>query len=379
MSTIEWKEETHIATGFNLDPTIGVPLVAIMSKIEGHRRSMRRYAPSPLLSYSIDENNSALYVGGYPWQALVELPAPPGVRMKKYSTSITRGLMGPLLHSSVTIYFGDRGLSVGVERNEHANDGTYGIRSMMFDQTYRKQPQVLDYELDSALYISFKSSQDFKNWINSCRKSRAGRMISSSTTAVAQCEFPSFENKLFLNKVKGVTGVTITGEPVTGLFDYNTLYPFLYGRKALDGGLLTHYDINDISYTVEGVGVTSYSCVYIRIIVGELTLSLICPRSIHSDDDFGEMPGDTNQVTTIQQETVVVDEPVETIDVATVELTQEQQDRLAIWEIAHITYCAKRDHNMSTSPQVWFSHYVMSLISDGRSPDELDSNLIDLL
>jgi len=394
MSTPQWRTETQNNRGFQLGALTSVSLVAIMSKLHGgtpRNRYGYGHYNFEQLNYSTNENGSALYLRGpNRWSALLDLPAPVPKRTSgaRYSTNNIEGTIRPLGQPpseedpTATIYFNDRGLSVGIEyTGDEENAGNHGFRTQDATVTYRTQTQVQDYELSSALYISFKSRKSFKSWINSCRKSRVGRMINSSTTAVAQCEFPSLENKTLLNEVKGVTSVTITGEPITGLFDYDTLYPFLYGRRAIDGGLFTYYDNNDISYTVEGVGVTSYGSVYIHIIVGEMTVRLICPRSVHSDDDFGEMPGVPDQVTaTIQQgELVVIDDPMVTPEVTRAGLTEEQQARLAIWEIAHITYCEKRSQSVSVSLQVWFSHYVMSLISDGRGPDELDENLINSL
>jgi hypothetical protein len=391
MSTPQWRTETQNNRGFHLGDLTSESLLAIVSKLHGgETRSRYGYVQHDLeqLNYSTNENGSALYLrGSHRWSALLDLPAPVPKRAKglRYSVINIEGTISPLGQPpseedpTVSIYFNDRGLSLGVEYGNTA-PGAYGFRTNDANVTYRTKEQVQDYELSSALYISFKSTKSFKSWINSCRKSRLGRMINSSTTAVAQCDFPGFGNKTLLNEVKGVTSVTITGGPITGLFDYNTVYPFLYGRRAIDGGLFTYYDNNDISYTVEGVGVTSYGSVYIHIIVGGMTVRLICPRSVHSDDDFGEMPDVPDQVTvTTQQEIVVIDDPVATIEVAAIELTQEQQDRLVVWEIAHITYCEKRSQSVSASRQVWFSHYVMSLISDGAGPDELDENLINLL
>ena len=388
---------THITEGFDLGPIVSACLIPAMSKISPVPTN-NRYSPGiriARMNYSINEETmqSALYVGSSgQWSILVDLAAEPHSSSSRFSATNITGAIASLgspglgvqgSDASMTIYYGDRGLSVGIER-DGIREGTNGFRTNDSTITYRKEEQEHLCELDSALFVDFKSTQHFKNWINSCRKSRNGRMICSSTDAVAQCQFPGLEEKELLNDVKGVTSVAITGEPVIGLFDYNNVYPFLWGRKSTDGGLLTYYDNNDIRYTVDGVGITSYGCVYFQITASDTTIYLICPRSIHSDDSFGDMPDNPNRTTTTTEVPQITEEdtPVEELQgvlPVVVEFTEEQAERLLLWEAAHSTFCDRRNRTVSTSRKLWFGHYVMALSVDGREPDELDDSIISLL
>lgn len=56
-----------------------------------------------------------------------------------------------------------------------------------------------------------------------------------------------------------------------------------------------------------------------------------------------------------------------------------REERLQAWLEAHTTYCNSRGIELSDSPTVWYSHYVMQLIATGNQPTPLDLEVAESL
>ena len=66
-------------------------------------------------------------------------------------------------------------------------------------------------------------------------------------------------------------------------------------------------------------------------------------------------------------------------EVMKAELTPEQEERLDAWREAHYERCQARGVAPSDVRQSWFNDYIMSLVLQGQSPDELDDSIIKAL
>jgi len=69
------------------------------------------------------------------------------------------------------------------------------------------------------------------------------------------------------------------------------------------------------------------------------------------------------------------------VEVREVESTPHpaREERLQAWLEAHTTYCNSRGIELSDSPTVWYSHYVMQLIATGNQPIPLDLEVAESL
>lgn len=248
--------------------------------------------------------------------------------------------------------------------------------------THRKSKTALGSELESACYVAFRNSQSFKDWLNSCRVQNKYKGLFCNEGEVGHVNYPdgSYENII---DVKGVTEVTI-GENQSNhsYINYYTLYDLLYSRRTRDMGLAGYCASVDIPFAVLGVGLTTCNRMYIKMNIADCDVYLIAVSIFGAPDINESVPASkgirrrnrAKRTVAVEEETIA-----EVKEMVSLEMAPEQEERLDAWREAHVDRCTARGVQPSNNRQKWFNDYIMSLVLQGQSPDELDDSIIEAL
>ena len=259
---------------------------------------------------------------------------------------------------------------------------TYSVNSDRRDEsTHRKSKIALGSELESACYVAFRSSQSFKDWLNSSRAQNKYKGLFCNGGEVGHVNYPdgSYENMV---DVKGVTEVTIgDGQANHSYINYYTLYDLLYSRRTRDMGLAGYCASVDIPFTPLGVGLTTCNRMYIKINIADCDVYLIAVSVFGAPVISENVPASKGiRRRNRAKRTVAVEETVPEVEESVMlEMTPEQVERLDAWREAHVDRCTARGVQPSSNRQNWFNDYIMSLVLQGQGPDELDNSIIGAL
>lgn len=265
-----------------------------------------------------------------------------------------------------------------------------GIHSITSDadseETFRKQNTDLGCELEKACIITFRNTQSFKDWLNMCRKGNKYKGLFCNEGEVGQIAYPEGEAQN-LQDVKGVEEIVVGDDASNYAYiNYYTLYDLLYSRRSRDMGIAGYCESINIPFSVELVGITTCNRMYIEMNIDGVAVVMIATspfgapaieQSVPASKGIRRRNRATKVVTT---ETTVPSNTVEEQEeVMKAELTPEQEERLDAWREAHYERCQARGVAPSDVRQNWFNDYIMSLVLQGQSPDELDDSIIKAL
>jgi hypothetical protein len=280
----------------------------------------------------------------------------------------------PLEQGNARVATGSGGIALEIRATAIATDTTSEL-------THRKSKTALGSELESACYVAFRNSQSFKDWLNSCRVQNKYKGLFCNEGEVGHVNYPdgSYENII---DVKGVTEVTIgENQSSHSYINYYTLYDLLYSRRTRDMGLAGYCASVDIPFAVLGVGLTTCNRMYIKMNIANCDVYLIAVSVFGAPVINESVPASKgirrrNRAT----RTVAVEEPIaEVEEMVVLDMTPEQEERLDAWREAHVDRCTARGVQPSNNRQKWFNDYIMSLVLQGQSPDELDNSIIEAL
>jgi len=173
---------------------------------------------------------------------------------------------------------------------------------------------------------------------------------------------------------------------------YDRLYNTLFRKKEAVKGVFRDIDEN----TVVTVGVTERNCLMIKL---DRSNALNCTEWLLFESDIeaptpSELPAKLPFKARAATQEVVEEEPLEQpseaveevqveeppgVETAILTLTEEETTRLAEWGNAYTRWAETTGlgpSELSTSPTVWFSRYMMEKLRLGESVDELDNQLL---
>lgn len=248
-------------------------------------------------------------------------------------------------------------------------------------ETHRKASTTLRSELESACYVAFRNSQSFKDWLNSCRMHNKYKGLFCNGGEVGHVNYPdgSYEN---IMDAKGVTEVVVSDNQTNHAYiNYYTLYDLLYSRRTRDMGLAGFCASVDIPFAVLGVGLTTCNRMYIKMNIADCDVYLIAVSVFGAPVISESVPASKGiRRRNRAKRTVAVEETVPIVEeMVSLDITPEQEQRLDAWREAHVDRCTARGVNPSNNRQNWFNDYIMSLVLQGQSPDELDNSIIEAL
>lgn len=265
-----------------------------------------------------------------------------------------------------------------------------GIHSITSDlrseETFRKQNTDLGSELETTCSITFRNTQSFKDWLNVCRKGNKYKGLFCNEGEVGQIAYPQGEAQN-LQDVKGVEEIAVGDDASSYAYiNYYTLYDLLYSRRSRDMGIAGYCESISVPFSVERVGITTCNRMYIVMNIDNVEVIMIATspfgapvieQSVPASKGIRRRNRATKVVTT---ETTVPSNTVEEQEeVMKAEITPEQEERLDAWRDAHYERCQARGVAPSDVRQNWFNDYIMSLVLQGQSPDELDDSIIKAL
>lgn len=283
---------------------------------------------------------------------------------------------GPLEQGNARVATGSGGIALEIRATAIATEATSEL-------THRKSKTALGSELESACYVAFRNSQSFKDWLNSCRVQNKYKGLFCNEGEVGHVNYPdgSYENII---DVRGVTEVTIgENQSSHSYINYYTLYDLLYSRRTRDMGLAGYCASVDIPFAVLGVGLTTCNRMYIKMNVADCDVYLIAVSIFGAPDINESVPASkgirrrnrAKRTVAVEEETIA--EVAE--EMVSLDITPEQEERLDAWREAHVERCTARGVQPSNNRQTWFNDYIMSLVLQGQSPDELDNSIIEAL
>ena len=265
-----------------------------------------------------------------------------------------------------------------------------GIHSITSDvnseETFRKQNTDLGSELETACSVTFRNTQSFKDWLNMCRKGNKYKGLFCNEGEVGQIAYPQGEAQN-LQDVKGVEEIVIGDDASNYAYiNYYTLYDLLYSRRSRDMGIAGYCESINIPFSVRSVGITTCNRMYIYMNIDGVAVTMIATspfgtpvieQSVPASKGIRRRNRATKVVTNETSETSNTVEEQE--EVMKAELTPEQEERLDAWREANYERCQARGVAPSDVRQNWFNDYIMSLVLQGQSPDELDDSIIEAL
>ena len=156
---------------------------------------------------------------------------------------------------------------------------------------------------------------------------------------------------------------------------YKVIYESLYRRKLNAQGVVTLLHHNGSDCDISEFGIVD-GRVYVVVSGVDFSARLLYHRTSGLQSQV-VIPEVAQKTLKRQRKPQTVVEIVEALEIPiTVELTDEEQARLVLWEEAHTAWVDNRNQTASKSRQLWFSHYSMMLIRRGQAPDELDIEIM---
>jgi len=168
---------------------------------------------------------------------------------------------------------------------------------------------------------------------------------------------------------------------------YKTLYDFFFRKKRAVRGAFTDLDEDtDITLILRENGELVVS---LRLnertqesFAFEPDASTMGLLDLLDNPDF-ELPFMGRAVTVTEEPeevtTVVTEEPTEEVEEPaqeSVSFSKEETDRMFEWSEASIRHQRAVGAPTSTSPQIWFSHYMMERLRQGEAIDDLDNQIL---
>jgi len=179
---------------------------------------------------------------------------------------------------------------------------------------------------------------------------------------------------------------TIRASAIGGV-KYKTLYDFFFRKKRAVRGAFTDLDEDtDITLILRENGELVVS---LRLnertqesFAFEPDASTMGLLDLLDNPDF-ELPFMGRAVTVTEEPeevtTVVTEEPTEEVEEPaqeSVSFSKEETDRMFEWSEASIRHQRAVGAPTSTSPQIWFSHYMMERLRQGEAIDDLDNQIL---
>lgn len=270
----------------------------------------------------------------------------------------------------------DGRLQIGLTESRVYWGSTTQETTVMHDtnRNFSLRKSLKEYRFEPSLrYLT--SNAEFRKILNKCKTGTFCIITRNNQIGI----FANREEAPTVHPIHTAGRYGDAADAIAGV-DYLTIYNSLYRRKASDLGLMNRLSsIGDFDITEFGI---IDNRVYVRISGEGFTATF----TYHSVDGIPEVeiPADTKRRRRRRQEQEVIPDPVHVWEETLIEIsesdevvwTTEEEDRLILWQDAHVRWCNERNQERSNSRAVWFSHYSMALIRNGEAPDELDIQIM---
>lgn len=179
---------------------------------------------------------------------------------------------------------------------------------------------------------------------------------------------------------------TIYSSAIGGV-KYKKLYDFFFRKKQAVRGVFTDLDedteitlcLRDNGEIAVKLQLNSFTE---ELFVFEPDASTMGLLDLLDNPDF-ELPfmGRTATATEEPEQVtaVITEEPTEEVEEPAqepVSFTQEETERMSEWSQASVRHQQAVGAPASTSPQIWFSHYMMERLRQGEAIDDLDNQIL---
>jgi hypothetical protein len=285
-------------------------------------------------------------------------------------------------HFSTEVYYGNTAIFVGV----NTGGGFTTFQPGFNDTLVRVAPQAYNPQLRESvsMRVTIKTLRKIINKV-----SRANRGLFCLASSGETWNVFSEDANDASNRFNLVPTVRTFGS--AGL-SYDRLYNILFRKKEAVKGVFRDIDEN----SVVTLGVTERNCLMIKLDGSD---SVNCTEWLLFESDIeaptpSELPANLPFKARVATQEVVEEEPLEQpseaveevqveeppgVETAILTLTNEETARLAEWGNAYARWAETTGlspSELSTSPTVWFSRYMMEKLRLGETVDELDNQLL---